>query len=446
MKPRYWHYWIGLLLSMALVPVLRGLHLPVRFDWKTFGTAYWILTVQSVFVAAVLCLIGLPGQAILGPLAERYQREPLRIVLLLLYLTALGWAFTWMTAVVLTINTIAILEFHERKPHQLRQAAGAVLLPALYVFAGFLLVFAYNDIIVSVHFNFAYDAAFNAMDRWILHGWSVSDLSHWALRTFPLPVFRLLEFIYFGMFPQIGAAILLVSVSDGKNRGLQLVGTILMTYYLALGPFYLWPSHGPYSLCPGHFLRFPSTLQVYAIQKNMMAHALALWNHVPIQRISTDYFIAFPCMHIAQPLIVMWFLRRWKRMLIVLCAYDCLLIVSILLLEWHYLVDIIGGILLAGIAIVITDNSTLCSRWIRNGSETTGLGDPRLDSHSGPGGSGCINPDPLLSEDFYCGGKAGHVVECCGAQARCWHDGRAAPCLAIFFALSPSVERKSRTA
>ena len=105
--------------------------------------------------------------------------------------------------------------------------------------------------------------------------------------------------------------------------------------------------------------RFPITLEVYAIQKSLMAHALALWNHVPIRRISAGYFIAFPCMHIAQPLIVMWFLRRWKRMLIVLCAYDCLLIVSILLLEWHYVVDIIGGILVAGIAIAITAGATI---------------------------------------------------------------------------------------
>ena len=143
----------------------------------------------------------------------------------------------------------------------------------------------------------------------------------------------------------------------GKNHALQFVGTILTSYYLALGLFYLWPSQGPYYLCPGHFSRFPSTLQAYSIQKLLIARALALWNHVPIDRISTDYFIAFPCMHIAQPLIVMWFLRRWKRMLIALCAYDGLLIVSILLLEWHYLVDIIGGILVAGIAIAITGMS-----------------------------------------------------------------------------------------
>ncbi len=358
MKPRYWHYGISLLLSIALIPVLRGLHLPVRFDWKALGGAYWILAGQSVFVAALLCLIGLPWQAVLRPLIERYQREPVRIVLLLLYLAALGWALTWLTAVVVTIDTVAIIEFRERAPHKPRPSAAAVLLPALYLVAGFLLVSAYNVIIVSVHFGFAYDAVFNAMDRWILHGWSVSDLSHWAVRTFPLPFFQFLEFIYFGMFPQIGAAIILVTLYDGKNQGLQFVGTILAAYYLTLGLFYLWPSHGPYYLCPGHFSRFPDTLVIYSIQNILIKDALALWNHVPIQRISTDYFIAFPCMHIAQPVIVAWFLRRWKRMLIVLCAYDALLIVSILLLEWHYLVDIIGGILVAGIAIAITAGGT----------------------------------------------------------------------------------------
>jgi len=361
MKPRYWHYWIGVLLSLALVPVLRRLHLPVRFDWKTLVTDYWIVAVQSGFVAVLLCLIGLPRPVlilVLGQLVERYRRQPLRIVLLLLYLAFLCRVFPWLTAVVLTVIAVAIVEFREREPHWPRQSLGSVLLPALYLFAGFLLVCSYNAIIVSVHFAFAYDPAFNAMDKWILHGRSVSDLSHWALRTFPLPFFQFLEFIYFGMFPQIGATIILVTLYDGRGRGLQFVGTILMAYYFTLGIFYLWPSHGPYSLCPEHFSRFPATLWVYAIQKGMMARAVALWNHVPIRHISPDYFIAFPSMHIAQPLIVMWFLRRWKRMLIVLCAYDSLLIVAILLLEWHYLVDIIGGILVAGAAIAITGQGT----------------------------------------------------------------------------------------
>jgi hypothetical protein len=370
MKLRYSHYWVGLLLGVALIPVLRALHIPVRFDWVRLGAAYWlVLAAQSTFAAALLCLIGLPGPDAIGPLVVRYRRTPLRIVILLLYFAILVWAFTWMKALVLTVDTVAILELRERRNlRELGQAVGAVLLPALYLFAGFIMVLAYNDVIVSVHFNFAYDPAFNAMDKWILHGWSVADLSHWAIRSFPLPFFQFLEFIYFGMFPQIGAGIILVSLYHGRWRGLQFVGTILMAYYLALWLFYVWPSQGPYYFCPTHFSQFPSALQTYSIQKFLIMHAQALWNHVPIHRISTDYFIAFPCMHIAQPLIVMWFLRRWKRMVIALGAYDTVLIVSILFLEWHYFVDILGGVLVAGIAIAITESPVLRKRWMQTGS------------------------------------------------------------------------------
>lgn len=357
MKPRYWHYWIGLLLSVALVPWLRALHLPARFDWRTLATAYWlVLAAQSIFVAALLSLIGLPREAVLSPFLDRYRRAPLRAIFLLLFFGILAWALSWGKAFILTVDTVAVLEFRERNRREPGRVVGTVLLPAFYLFAGFLLVFAYNDVIASVRFSFAHDAAFDAMDRWLLHGLSVCDLSQWAVRTFPSS-FDFLESTYFGMFPQIGAAILLLGLWDGKGRALQFVGTILISYYLALLLFYWWPAQGPYYLCPRDASQIPGAVQSLSIQNLLIAHALGLWNHVPIHRISTDYFIAFPCMHIAQPIVVMWFLRRWKRILFVLFAYDCLLVVAILLLRWHYVVDLIGGLLVAWVAIMLTDSS-----------------------------------------------------------------------------------------
>ena len=62
MKPRHWHYWISLLLSIVLIPVLRGLHLPTKFNWIALGTAYWlVLAVQSIFVVA---FVATPGDAL----------------------------------------------------------------------------------------------------------------------------------------------------------------------------------------------------------------------------------------------------------------------------------------------------------------------------------------------------------------------------------------------
>lgn len=353
-KPRYWHYWIGSLLSIGCVPLLLRLHLPFRFDWNALGVEYWLVrSVQSVFVAAILCLIGCCGP-LLNALIERYRREPLRIVLLLVYLAILGWLFAWDVAAVLLVDTIALIEFLERRTRPL-QSLGAVLLPALYLFAGVLLVFAYNDIIASVHFSFAYDPVFDVMDKWILRGSSVADLSHWAAQTFPPSFFRLLEIIYFGLFPQMGAAMILIALYEGKSHSLQYIGTILMAYYLTLFLFFFWPSQGPYYLRPTDFSQHSANLQAELIQKILVARALARWDQVPLHFISSDYFIGFPSMHVALPLIVMWFLRRCRPLVIALCAYNSLLIVSILLLEWHYIVDIIGGALVAGAAILITN-------------------------------------------------------------------------------------------
>jgi len=356
MKPRYWHYWIGLALLLAVVPVLRSQHLPVKFDWLTLGIAYWfVLAAQSIFVAAVLGVIGLPREQGLGPWLARYREKPLRILPVLLYFGILAWITTWLRALVLTVDAVALLELLRRqKGRELRQTVAAVLAPAAYLFFGFLMVLAYDCAIVSVRFNFAMDPALAAIDRWLLRGHSVSDLTHWAVQTFPISFFDALEFIYFGMFPQIGATLILVALCEGRARALQFVGTILVSYYIALVIFYIWTAQGPYYLCPDHFSRFPASLQIYNLQKTLIRDALALWRHQPISRISTDYFIGLPCMHIVQPMIVLWFLRRWRRMVIVLAVYDLLLLAAILMLEMHYVIDILAGLPVAALAIAIS--------------------------------------------------------------------------------------------
>jgi PAP2 superfamily protein len=356
LKPLYWHYWISLLLGVALLPVLRSQHLPLKFDWMTITVAYWlVLAAQSIFVAVLLCVIGMSRDQTLGPFLAPYRANPLRIVPLLLFLAILIWTTSWMKALILGVDAVALLEVVNRqKTSGLRHAAFAVFAPAAYLFFGFAMVLAYNYAIVSVRFNFATDPALAAIDRWLLLGHSVSELTHWTVRVFPLSFFRTLEFIYFGMFPQIGACLIVVALCYGRARALQFVGTLLLSYYFALAIFYFWPAQGPYYLCPAHFSRFPAGLQCYTLQKTLIRHAMALWQHQPISRISTDYFIALPCMHVVQPLIVLWFLRGFKRMVVALAAYDLVLVAAILMLEQHYVIDILAGLPVAALAIAIT--------------------------------------------------------------------------------------------
>ena len=61
--------------------------------------------------------------------------------------------------------------------------------------------------------------------------------------------------------------------------------------------------------------------------------------------------IGFPCMHIALPLISIWFLREWRRVIMILAVFDFSLVASILLLEWHYIIDLFAGVLVAALAV-----------------------------------------------------------------------------------------------
>jgi hypothetical protein len=357
MKGNLWHFALTFLLAAAMIPVLPSQGLPLRFDWITIGVAYWLfLGAQAIFVAALFCLIGFARSA-LALTFDRYRASPQRIIALIVFFAALVWITSWARALVLTVDAVALLELYDRqRSEEFRRSIASVLLVAAYLFFGFVLVLAYNSAIVSARFNFTTDPAFATADRWLLHGHSVSGFSHWALGVFPLSVFRFMEFIYFGMFPQLGATIILVSLTYGRGRGFQFVGTILVSYYIALVLFYLWPAQGPYYLCASHFSRFPPSLSTYTIQRTLIAHALTLFHHQPIARISTDYFIAFPSMHIAQPVIMLWFLRRWKRIVIALAAYDVVLVAAILLIEEHYVVDLLAGVAVAMIAIAMTES------------------------------------------------------------------------------------------
>jgi L-lactate permease len=111
---------------------------------------------------------------------------------------------------------------------------------------------------------------------------------------------------------------------------------------------------GPFYTCQDHFTSFPRMLDTYEIQQSAILKAkLLATSYKQFNHVDTDYFIAFPCMHIAQPLVVLWFLRRWKKMKIFLLVYDIVLIPAILLLEWHYFADLVGGAIVAVVAILL---------------------------------------------------------------------------------------------
>lgn len=312
-RPRFLHVLLTVVLAILMFPLLRHFNLPTTFAWYEFLRQYWVtLGIESLLLSIVLYALGNPRDLI-AALADRGQRIP----------------------------------FPDRQ-------VLAIFVPAAYFFVVFFLVLAYNDIIAAARFDGSGDALLLSADSFLLHGHAVRDLAHWAASHLSTAQIELLEVVYFGMFPQIGAAIVLLGMKEGFGRAWHFVGALSTAYYIALLLFWLIPATGPYYGCIDHGSAWSSEFMVVQSQ-GFFVQTLKNIGHLARANIGTDYFIALPCMHLVQPLIVLWFLRSNRRVLWALAVYDVILVASILLLEQHYAVDLLGAIPVAVFAVMLSD-------------------------------------------------------------------------------------------
>jgi membrane-associated phospholipid phosphatase len=203
------------------------------------------------------------------------------------------------------------------------------------------------------------DVLFSNLDRLIFHA-NVANISIWTLHHLPLGFSRFLEFVYYGMFGQLTAALVFTALRGNQKYAIKYVRTILVCYAIALTLFALCPVKGPYSIGTLHLTSYPRTLPTFWSQEEFLTRAQALFAHNLTPDISKvgfqDYFVGFPSLHTALPIIAIWFLRPWKRLArIQLWLYLTLLLPSVVLLGWHFLMDLTGGVATAFLSIWLTE-------------------------------------------------------------------------------------------
>jgi hypothetical protein len=307
-----------LILALALSRSLRAAGLPFHFAWREYFVNFWLVfAFKSILGAALLFTLGCPKQF-----------------------------RSWLNA------PRSIAPFYI----QLRDAAkrlGAVIVPAAYLFVGLILAFSYNDVIACLRFDGSADLLLNRVDARLMSGITVSSVAHSAAAHLSPRAFDTMTWIYFLLFPALGSCLIFLALQCGMKRALQFVGALLTSYYVVLGCFYLLPAVGPFVVCPDHFSFFSHTMKMYAGQYEYLN---VLRGYTAGQRptiLGGHYFAAFPCMHLVQPLIALVFLRQWQRIAATFLAFNIVLIPCILLLEQHYVVDLIGAVPLAMLALAM---------------------------------------------------------------------------------------------
>jgi hypothetical protein len=357
-------YFFTLLLAAAVGPAFFASGLPFRLDLGAFAGAYWGGTaVRSVFFAVGLSVLAFSPNRILLPMLRRYWRQKARfLVVAVLALWLFGLFGFWLGLTIL-VDALALAELLDRRKLQFGTSVLDIVYPAAYLFVGVLLVYLLNHAIAGIKFAGSYDPAFEKADQVLFHV-SVSRLSHAIALYFPRSCLFVLEMVYFSLFAQIGAAIILTALLGGRRYATRYVGTLIIAYAIALAFFLLWPSIGPFSIYAKAERSYLLSFSTYVTQQGIVSKAYLLHARHLIPEVKTvnlsDYYIGFPSMHVALPAVALWFLRKWKRVALLLVWFDALLLISIVALQWHYLVDLLGGVLAAMLAIGVnrTANET----------------------------------------------------------------------------------------
>jgi hypothetical protein len=340
---------------LTLIPVFGLAHIPLRIDLVGMTSAYFgSVAVGAIFTSVVLAVIGLPAKQVLFPCLYRYRAEKIRIALALVLATLMWVVFGFWLGTAITINGLTIAEVLDR--NRLKRLL-VIAVPAIYLLFVVILVFTLNHVLAAIRYAGTFDAMFARWDQSVFHA-NVSNIAHWGYDHLSIGIYRLLEFAYYSLFAQIGAAMILTALLGSGRYAMKFVRTLFLGYSIALLAFALFPSIGPFSTCPSDLAIYPDTLKTSGTQATIFAKAKILESrqlttaNLPVTIV--DYYIGFPCMHIALPIILLWFLRKWNRVVLPLLVFDLLLVPAILFLDWHYLVDLVAGIGVAALAISIS--------------------------------------------------------------------------------------------
>jgi hypothetical protein len=353
------YFFIGIPI-LAVAPLYWWAHLPIQIDLFHMATGYWgATTVSAAFFSIIYALIVFPIDLTFKPFFRRIQAQKGRIAIILMLALLMYYALGPLLGVMVTIGALGVGELLERRGPDFRSAMLGILFPAAYLFCGLVLVFTINHAQAALVYAPTHDVLFANLDRLIFHA-NVANISIWTLNHLSPGFSRFLEFVYYGMFGQLTAALVFTALRGNQKYAVKYVRTLLVCYAIALAVFALCPVKGPYSIGTLHLTSYPRSLPTFWSQEEFLTRAQALYAHhltPDIIKVGfNDYFVGFPSLHTALPIIAIWFLRPWKRLArIQFWIYITLLLPSVVLLGWHFLMDLAGGVATAFLSIWITE-------------------------------------------------------------------------------------------
>lgn len=158
----------------------------------------------------------------------------------------------------------------------------------------------------------------------------------------------LLRLAYDSLLPQTAIVIAVLGFTADRRRLETFLRAFMIAALLAVGMFLLLPAEGPFAT---------HRLSASADQTRFLEHfhALRSGSRTLVSYHAAEGLIAFPSFHATWAILLTWAFHGRRRWFVAFAMLNSLVIVSTLTTGWHYFADIIGGGIVALIALFIAD-------------------------------------------------------------------------------------------
>jgi hypothetical protein len=188
--------------------------------------------------------------------------------------------------------------------------------------------------------NTLYDPALAKFDAFLGFNWH-----RWTASIQGLPLFdKLLKAAYFSLLPQIVLTIFLLAHADREDRNKEFFWTVLVSLLATTAVFKLFPAVGPFAFYELELDRATHLKDLVQLRAGA-AHAYS----VP----QMEGLIAFPSYHTVMALILPYVHRGLRHTFVPSLVLNALMLLSTPSHGGHYLVDMLGGVVIAVASIAL---------------------------------------------------------------------------------------------
>jgi len=162
------------------------------------------------------------------------------------------------------------------------------------------------------------------------------------------------DWIYFHCFEHMALTTVLLVALRNRSQRTEYLGALALCYLVGGLVYHLFPAQGPGYFDPGHF--------EYLNQKSLITKHIRAWLkyntdgvfNCTVSEIRTwNYIACMPSLHVTHELIMLYYSRASRLAFLLSATFTALTLPAVLILGWHYLLDLLGGAAVAAIVITV---------------------------------------------------------------------------------------------